>query len=111
MSRDFLIGCPGTYLFFELVALGHAASFIAEFGPGLTALAQVFCLALGCVIGVSRMRDSGATQVRRGGQASCWTNGTCSTSWSVVLFPVLFVKAGSIGVGLADSVELGDLAL
>jgi len=47
MSRDFLIGCSGTYLFFELVALGHAASFMAEFGPGLTARGQVFCLAFG----------------------------------------------------------------
>ena len=32
MSRDMLIACLGTYLFFECVALGHAAFFVAWFG-------------------------------------------------------------------------------
>ena len=32
MSRDILIGCPGTFLFFELESFGHAAFFVAWLG-------------------------------------------------------------------------------
>ena len=32
MSRDILIGCPGTFLFFECESFGHAAFFVAWLG-------------------------------------------------------------------------------
>jgi hypothetical protein len=36
-SRDILIGCPGTFLFLELVALGHAAFALSRAGSGFAA--------------------------------------------------------------------------
>ena len=47
MSRDSRIGCPGTFLFFELESFGHAAFFVAWLGSWFEAAGLADSVELG----------------------------------------------------------------
>ena len=52
MSRDMLIGCPESFLFFELVSLGHSAFSVSGSGAGFCSAGLTVFIGVVCVVRV-----------------------------------------------------------